>query len=272
MTMRSQKVLLGLGVLMLLAQRMAPATPELSERVLLDAPRGAWVASVRADAALTILQEKDGWRKVRLEGWTTTEPGGALTAAPAIPAAPTTTPGATVKGVLVPLPGQQPDTPGAGLLVLLVSGLERVGAEHRTLGEECREGALKREARIADLEAVLRTALNSSDNFTAAAKAHDKAKAELAAARRDRTDYVEGCRGRADALFEGHTVKRAISDGRGAFEFSEVSAGAYWVVAGDHRGGTARAWWLDCRVSSQEAVILDPRAAAPVGDPYWGLR
>jgi hypothetical protein len=271
--MRSLKVLLGIGLLVLLAQRMAPATPETSERVLLDAPRGAWVASVRADAALTVLEERDGWRKVRIEGWTTIDPGGSLATAPVTQAAPATGPAAaTVKGALVPLPGQQPDTPGAGLLVLLVSDLERLGTEHRTLGEECREGAVKREARIADLEAALRTALNSSDNFTTAAKAHDKAKAELAAARKDRADYVERCRERADALFEGHTVKRAISDGRGAFEFPEVSAGAYWVVAGDHRGQTARAWWLECRVSSQEAVILDPRAAAPVGDPYWGLR
>jgi hypothetical protein len=177
-----------------------------------------------------------------------------------------------VKGALVPLPGQKPDTAGAGLLVLLVGDLERVGAEHRALGEECRDGAAKREARIADLDAAFRTALNSSDNFTTAAKAHDRAKADLAAARRDRADYVGRCRARADALFEGYTVKRAISDARGGFEFPDVSAGAYWVVAGDHRGETARAWWLECRVTSSEAVVLDPRAAAPVGDPYWGLR
>ena len=274
MTMRSHKVLLGLGLLVLLAQRMAPATPETSERVLLDAPRGAWVASVRADVALTVVEERDGWRKVRIEGWTTTEPGGSVPSATAlIPAAPTTrTAGATVKGALVPLPGQQTDTAGAGLLVLLVSDLERLGTEHRTLGEECRDGALKREARVTDLEAALRTALNSSDNFTTAARAHDKAKANLAAARKDRADYVERCRERADALFEGHTVKRAVSDARGGFEFQEVPAGAYWVVAFDHHGETARAWWLECRVSSSEAVVVDPRAAAPVGDPYWGLR
>jgi glyoxylase-like metal-dependent hydrolase (beta-lactamase superfamily II) len=39
------------------------------ELVLFDAPRGAWLASMRPDAAIQVLEERDGWRHVRVDGW-----------------------------------------------------------------------------------------------------------------------------------------------------------------------------------------------------------
>lgn len=39
------------------------------EVVLFDGPRGGWLATVRADTAWEVLEERDGWRRVRLEGW-----------------------------------------------------------------------------------------------------------------------------------------------------------------------------------------------------------
>ena len=264
--MRRLKWTLGLVLFVLLAQRIAPAGPGGPEVVLLDAPRGAWVASVRADAPLTVIEERDGWRKVRIEGWTTTDEAAPLPPAAIEPG------GVMVTGVLTPLPGQKPDTVGAGIVVALVGDLERLAAEHRALGEDCRQGAKSLDSRIADLDGVFRKALNSSDNFTTAANRHDKAKAELNAARKVRADYVARCLARADALFGGRAVARAVSDANGKFEFPKVAPGRYWIVAGEHHGTTVRAWWLDCPVSGSEAVILDPRSAEPVGDPYWGLR
>jgi hypothetical protein len=219
---------------------------------------------------------------VRIEGWTAAgegepaspgaagatgeAPDGAATSAARAPA------GATLTGVLVPLPGQKPDTAGAGLMVLLVSDLERVGAEHRALGEECKGGVKTQDARIAEREAAYRKALNSSDNFTAAAKGSDRAKADLAAARRERAESVSRCLGRADDLFGSRAVARAVSDATGRFEFPKVDPGRYWLVAGEHRGDIVRSWWVECQVVSLDAVVLDPRAAKPVGDVYWGLR
>ena len=265
--MRRLMKVAGLGFLMLVSLRFAPALPGGSEVVLLDAPRGAWVASVRADAALTVIEERDGWRKVRIEGWTTTGQE-----EPPPPASATAPARAVVTGVLVPLSEQQSETVGAGLLVLLVGDRDRLKEEHRILGEECVGGVNALDARIADREAALRKALNSNDNFTIAAKRNDQAKAELAAARKERAEYVERCQDRADGLFSAGAVARAISDATGRYEFPGVPTGRYWVVAGDHHGATARAWWLDCNVSGSEAIVLDPRAADPVGDPYWGLR
>ena len=273
--MRSLKRTLGLALLILVAPWMAPAIPGGSEVVLLDAPRGSWLASVRAGAALTVVEERDGGRRVRIEGWTAAgeevpapseAPAGAATVAASAPA------GATVTGVLVPLPGQKPDTAGAGLMVLLVRDLESVGAEHRALGEECLGGVKSLDARIAEREAAYRKALNSSDNFTAAAKGSDKAKADLAAARRERAESVSRCLGRADDLFGSRAVARAVSDATGRFEFPRIDPGRYWLVAGEHHGDIVRSWWVECRVVSLDAVVLDPRAAKPVGDVYWGLR
>jgi hypothetical protein len=264
--MRSLKRTLELALLVLVAQRITPAVPGDPERVLLDAPRGAWIASVRADAALTVIEERDGWRKVRIEGWTTTDP------AETAPAAPATPPGrVSVTGILAPRPGREPETVGAGLLVLRVDDLDRLGAEHRVLGEECLGGAKALDARIADREAALRKALHSSDNFTTAAHRHDGAKAELARARKERADHVRRCLDRADDLFARRAVARAISDATGRYEFTGVAPGRYWIVAGEHRGETVRAWWLEVPVSGRNDIVLDARAVESVGDLYWGL-
>lgn len=265
--MRRLKRVLGPGLLVLIVAWIAPAVPGGSEVVLLDAPRGAWVASVRADAVLTVLEERDGWRRVRIEGWTAAGEAG-----PATSATETAPTGAAVRGVLLPLPGQKPDTVGAGLIVVLLDDLERLGSEHRALGEECRSGVKALDARIADRDAALRKALNSSDNFTTAAKRHDKAKADLAAARKERADYVARCIGRADEMFGARASARAISDASGRFEFPGVAPGRYWVMAGEHHEGAVRAWWLEFEVTGSEGAVLDPRSATSVGDPYWGLR
>src|SRR3989442_7945074 len=66
--MRHSNALLALGLLGLGAVASGQGGADL---VLFDAPRGTWLATVKDDAAVTVLEERDGWRRVRLEGWTT---------------------------------------------------------------------------------------------------------------------------------------------------------------------------------------------------------
>jgi len=39
------------------------------ETVLFDAPRGAWLGTVRGDVPRTVVEQRDGWQRVRIEGW-----------------------------------------------------------------------------------------------------------------------------------------------------------------------------------------------------------
>jgi hypothetical protein len=66
-------------------------------------------------------------------------------------------------------------------------------------------------------------------------------------------------------------MRRAISDQAGRFEFDEVPAGEYRVVATEIGGEAPRAWALDCPVAGGESIVLDPRTDRSAMLPYWGL-
>jgi hypothetical protein len=245
--------------------------------VLLDAPRGAWLAEVRGDAPFQVVEEKDGWRHVRLDGWIrvgSTPPGegapspGAAVPGSALLSAPAA--GASLSGILTPLPGMEPSTLGTNLVVWLLGDPEKLDADHQALGEGCRKNLAALDRRIADLDEALRHALNSSDNFRQAASRNDRAKSDLAAARKDRDRELAGCREKADQLFSTRALLRTLSDGSGRFEFQGLAPAHYRVVATERNGTSARGWSLDAPVKNAEPVVVEARAAAGP-DPYWGL-
>ena len=261
------------------------------EIVLFDAPRGAWLASMRPDAAVQVLEERDGWRHVRVEGWiplgATAAPAaaGAVALAPATasPApAPPDTPapppatakegGAGIAGILVAMPGMASSTPGANLVVHLIGDTAALDAELKREGEPCRASLRESDAAIAGLEDQVKKALNSSTNFTEATHNYDRAKSSLAAAKKDRAARVETCRAGVDARLAAHATARVLSDGAGRFDFKDVSAGPYRVVAAEHSGSSLRVWSMECTIAAGESMVLDPRTATPGPDPYSGLR
>jgi hypothetical protein len=260
------------------------------EIVLLDAPRGAWLASLRSDAPVQILEERDGWRHVRVEGWVSVgaapnpAPDGApapgAPSRPASPPAAATTPGApavkgtsaSIAGLLVALPGMVPATPGGNLVVQLISDPESLDAELKKDEGPCRETLRASDETIASLEDQVKKALNSSTNFTEATHRYDRAKSDLAAARKDRAARAEGCRADVDARLAAHAAARVLSDPAGRFDFREVAAGRYRVVATEHAASTVRVWSMECALAAGESIVLDPRTAQAGPDPYAGLR
>jgi hypothetical protein len=242
---------------------------------LLSTPGGAWLATVREDAPLMTIEERDGWRKVRIEGWIplgAPGPAGAPEAPPPLPPPPVppTTTGSTITGILVPPAGQESAGPGSGILVFLVADLDRLDAEHARAGEVCKAQLTADDARLVVLQQAVDLALNSSTNFSTATHRYDQAKSDLAAARRERAAHLQDCRARADALMSKYAVARTISEAGGRFEFQRVVPGRYRVVAGDT--AAARSWSIPCEVTGGEAIVLDPRAMAPGPDPYWKLQ
>ena len=262
--------------------------------VLFDAPRGAWLAEVRPDASITVLEERDGWRHVRVEGWIPVAPGSPAPPA-ATPPAPAAAPqsattaavsgaaapapagipasvGASVRGVLAPRPGMTPPSVGANLVVILVGDLERLDAEQASIGARCRATIQDLDRQLAEVETRVQTALNSTTNFTEASRRYDRAKAERAAATRARATALQECFDASDSLYDRYAVGRAGSDTAGHYEFRGVADGAYRVVARDRQAGAVRAWAMPCAVAGGAPVTVDAATAQAAPDPYWGLR
>jgi hypothetical protein len=231
--------------------------------VLLDGPRGAWLGEIRGDAPIQILEEKDGWRHVRLDGWIRAGSSPAPSASPQGGAA-------SLSGILTPLPGMEPATLGTNLVVWLLADSEGLSADHKALGEACRKDLAALDARIGELNDTLRHALSANDNFRQAASQNDRAKADLAAAQKSRDQQIVACREKADALFSTRALARTLSDGSGRFEFPGLAAGRYRVVATERSGTTARGWSLAADVKGETPLVVEARAAAGP-DPYWNL-
>ena len=251
---------------------------------LFDAPRGAWLGTLRPDAPVVVLGEEDGWRRIRLEAWVPVSsagasPSGGSTGQPPPPSNGTesgpgpgaryaASSGATIRGVLT----AEGDGPvGSSLIVLLASDLEAMDREHARAGEECAERLAGIDARITSLEDDVRRALNSSDNFREAATRSDSAKKELTAAETERREVLEDCRGRAEGIFQRHTVERTISNDRGSYEFLAVPPGRYRVIA-IRTAEPSLAWSLDCAIEGGETTVLDPAVHRSPVRPFWGLK
>ncbi len=256
-------------LLLLLASTPGAGSAEMT---IFDAPRGGWLGSLRADAGFEVLEERDGWRRIRLEAWVPAGSGGAETAAPSGSTSRERAPighGATarIRGVLQSAGG---DPPPASV-VLLVSDLERLDQEHARAGAACSARLNAIDARLAALEKDYREALNSSDNFRVAATRSDRIRDELRAAESDRARASRDCRDEADALFQRHAARRTISDAGGRYEFDGVNPGRYRVIA-TRAAEPPVAWAFDCPVEGGGTIVLDPGAHRSAFAPYWDLR
>ncbi|HET6278665.1 MAG TPA: hypothetical protein VFG08_07770 [Candidatus Polarisedimenticolia bacterium] len=263
-------------VAVLLLSWLPVSRADTGEVAVLDGPRGNWLATVRADASLEVLEERDGWRRVRLEGWIAGAAGsGAPAASGTVAAAPTPTPaadrGVTVSGVLLPTAAEQSATPGAGLVVLLVGALDALDEEHARAGQECRDALAESQHEVDARRDDYRKQMNSTDNFKEAAQRNDRARKALQEAERAQRERLEACRRTADQLFQAHAVRRAISDMAGRFEFDHVPGGSYRILASEIGGEAPRAWAFDCLVTGDGPVVIDPQTDRSDMLPYWGL-
>lgn len=250
---------------------------------LFDAPRGAWLGTLRPDAPVVVLGEEDGWRRIRVEAWlpassgVVSPSGGSTGQVPPPSRGPDSDESsgarhaassrATIRGVLT-ADGDGPV--GSSLIVLLVSDLEAMDREHARAGAGCAEHLAEIGARIASLREEVRRALNSSDNFREATTHSDRAKRELKGAEAERRNALSGCRQTAEGIFQRYTVERTISDGGGRYEFLDIPPGRYRVIA-TRTAEPTLAWSLDCAIEGGETIVLDPAVHRSPVEPFWGL-
>ena len=247
---------------------------EESGWILLDAPRGAWLGELRRDAPIQVIEERDGWRHVRVEGWVRGAPsqGASGPGAPATPGDGRAQGGAGVlHGLLSPRPGMEPATAGGGLVVLVLSDPQKTDADHQALGKPCKEAVADLDRRVTDLKDQVQASLNSSSNFKEAAQRNDRAKAALQAAQKERTDRLTHCREQAEAFFSERAVARTVTDAAGRFEVTGLAPRRYRIVAMERTPTTARGWSMSAEAGDAAGKPLEGRAADGP-DPYWDLR
>jgi hypothetical protein len=250
------------------------AAPE--DRPLFDAPRGGWLGTVRADAPVVVLEEREGWRRVRIEAWMPAAvpapegdpPAAAGSGGTAGAGAAPRAAGAIVRGVLLPVHGLAA-TPGGGLPVLLVGDLAVLDREHADAAERCRDGRTRQTAEIERLRRDLEQVLTKVDNFRDAVTRGNRIKEDLRAAEKTLLESELECRARADEIYGRHAVARTVADTAGRFEFADVRSGRYRVVALDGGSQPPRAWSMECDVAEGGTRTLDPRADRSPVDPYW---
>jgi hypothetical protein len=263
----------GLAAVGLVSFHLAiPGEAVPSDLVLFDAPRGSWLGTIRSDAAPVVLEERDGWRRVRVEGWIPGTGTGDAASPPEggpAPAAGAVSGGAVIRGVLPSDGGADPA--GAGMIVFLVSEPEALDREHGKAGEECRGQVNDRRERVIALRGELDRALNSSSNFRVAAQRNDRLKAQVEAAERDLRERLGACRRRAVAMVLERAVRRTAPDGSGRFEFNGVAPGRYRVIAVDPGGAAPVSWSFECSVAGSETKEIDPRSDRSPVDLYWDL-
>lgn len=249
---------------------LAAASQGAAERLitLFDAPRGIWLGTVRADAQITVVEERAGWRRVRVEGWLPAPPDSRGPAPAGERRDAGATAGATVRGVLG---GAGAPTKGAGLVVLLVSDLRSIDRESADVRARCRARLDAIDLRIERLRAEYARALNSSDNFREAADRSDRAAAQLGRAEGERDSALRDCHEAADSVYRRHAVQRAITDAAGRFEFSDVRPGRYRAFAVDPAADPPFAWSIECQVAGRDTVVLDPDRDRASPGPYADL-
>ena len=250
----------ALLALSLVCVALAAAGHGALEIVLFDAPRGAWLGALRDDAPLVVLEERDGWRRVRLEGWTMAPaapgPGSALSGgaggepAPAAVAASAPRPVA-VQGVLAPPLGAG-GAAGSGVLVLLVKESGALDSEHLRIGaEQCLE--------LASLVAV-RAAMNADDGIVIAEHTGDLAVKVVQRIARRRDAATRGsCGWRRDS-------ESAAISSRSAGRAPRRSSKGPWRGAPfptPAAGSSSRGWSRDATASWRSRAPEKPRVPGP---------
>jgi hypothetical protein len=256
----------------LCAYRLGTVVAGTPDRILFDAPRGGWLATLREDAALSVVEERDGWRLVRLEGWMPPQ-GMEDRAGPA--GAPDRVPigaGAVVRGVLVPYPEWAAGVEVSGRVLLLLSDLDVLDREHSGAGAGCRSRVAASRERADRLRAEADQALNSTDNFREASGRYDRLKQQALAATREGEERLADCFRKADSILQAHAAKRTVSDASGAYEFTGVRPGRYRVVSMARDEKDPWHWSLEFSVAGAEVKLLDPILDRSSFAPRWDLR
>jgi hypothetical protein len=271
--------LLSLLAVAALATTPAPVpAPEPGGPVeLLDAPGGRPIAILLSGPRPRVLEQREGYVKVALEGWVRA-PGAADAAMPApepappggveSAAVPAAAAGSLTGAILVTLPSGEVRK-GAGARVVLLGKIDELEAARGELVATYQPAAQKLQEEIAGLEAKRRAALNSTDNLGQATQSLDRAKRDLAARKKDLASLQATTASREGLLVSRHAVEETKAGADGSFRFAGLAPGEYrlWAIYSENDATDYR-WYLPARVEAGSGAALELVSRKPGEDPF----
>ncbi len=241
---------------------------------VLDAPGGRPVAILLAGAQPRVLEQREGYVRIALEGWV--RASGSVDTAPAAPPAgsappdnpQTAGPGAIVGSIVVTLSGGEVRK-GAGARLALLGKVAELEAARRDLAADYQPEARRIEEEIARLEARRRASLNSTDNLGQATQSLDRAKRDLAARQKDLAALQATYEGREGVLVQRYAQQEVRAGEDGSFRFAGVAPGEYrlWAIYSVNEATDYR-WYLPVRVGPGTDASMDLASRKPNEDPF----
>ncbi len=234
---------------------------------LLDSPGGHPIAILLPGTSRKVIEVKDGYVKVVVEGWIRQEGAGPTVEAPP-PPTPEPIPATSLSGRIEVQLSSKEIRYGAGARVMLLGNVAELEKRRAALATAYQVEVRDLEAQIAQLEAAKRQALNSSDNLAQASKNLDQAKASLARKNQEFGAIQKKYGTLGDALVEEFKVADTAADPGGEYHLAGVAPGEYRLRAWFSDQGADYRWYLPASVSAQSGTVLNLSGAKPGQDPF----
>ncbi|HKQ63008.1 MAG TPA: hypothetical protein VJS92_17080 [Candidatus Polarisedimenticolaceae bacterium] len=212
-------------------------------------------------SAVTVLEQRGEWVRVRVEGWIPASALGepeprseAAVVAPVPPPAPATASGQVVlEGTISVKPKDKRRVKGAGIEVYLLP--EGVAQQWESEGRDSALQVAKLDDELLRLDAEIARAMGET-NFTEAIRKRDKLAAERDRVLADRVNIVAAWHARHEAVARQQAHSSTTSDAAGRYVFSTLAPGSYTLYARLNRD-KVDAEWIQTVAVAEEGVKLD---------------
>lgn len=227
------------------------------------APDGERMGVLMAGSPVRVLEQREGWTRVAVEGWVLSgqipEPERA-TGEPSMPSppAPTATGGQnTALGGAIFIVDAGNTIVGSGIAVRLLSEPEetlvRIGAIRQACDAKGQSLALEARALMDKAERALKTIESTSEAF----ETYDDAKRLRARKLRELEALNKDCLGQVDNELERSASASVLTNGDGQYRFEGVVPGAYMVFAALQSQGARHEWSIKVDLAEAAEQKLD---------------
>jgi len=226
---------------------------------IVSEPGAARFGVLMAGTPVRVLEARDGWLHVSVEGWIRTDEDAPVPAVPGAAAMPAVATGTVTLSGKISLAGAVKGKGGpvaaSGVALRLVSDPEG----NRTRLDEARASCAARRGPLVDQAAKLKeqanVALSTTENTATAFEAYDEAKWQRKKVVAQLRSLDEDCRASEESVLESATVARTLTDPTGAFVLRGVPPGRYLLTAILETKNERHIWEMDVDLSGGDATV-----------------
>ena len=224
---------------------------------LMSEPGGAREAVLLPGASVRVIETRDGWSRVVLEGWVRAEAGAPDSQPPSAPPKLAIPQDGGISGAIFVTDAKGRTAVGAGIALRLMTDASAAASEISTIRGECDASGAAMKAEAAALKDRGDRAMKTIENPSKAFEAYDEAKRQRMEKVRQIKQHDDECAARVETVYDAHAALRALSDSEGRFALAHVPPGRYTLHASFEAGGTRHEWDVDVTMESGQNLILD---------------